>query len=80
MLSEPTQVEQADLAKRVEQFLFGRGQALRDYWIEQTPFSQMLGFRNAAGVAFDLPISDADLRDAVLCRLKALGVLVVRLG
>lgn len=69
-----------NLAATVEEFLFGRGQQLKDYFVEQTPVSEMLCYRNSEGREFDLPINDADLAIAVIARLKALGVEITRLG
>ena len=68
-----------DLQKKAEEFLFGRGQQVRDYFIEITPVSEMLCYRNAKGREFDLPINDADLAAAVINRLKELDVEILRL-
>jgi hypothetical protein len=64
----------------VDEFLFGRGLTVEDYFIEKTPVSEMLCFRNSDGREFDLPINDAAMAHAVLERLKELGVRVVKLG
>ncbi|WP_426319513.1 immunity protein Imm33 domain-containing protein [Pseudoduganella sp. R-43] len=64
----------------VDDYLFGRGLTLADYYIEQTPVSEMLCYRDANGRDFDLQINDAQLAAAVLTRLKGLGVRIVRLG
>lgn len=64
----------------VEEFLFGQGVRLVDYFIEQTPVSEMLCYRNTDGRDFDLPINGPALADAVLIRLKELGARVVKLG
>jgi hypothetical protein len=58
-------------------FLFGGGLRVHDYFIERTPVSEMLCYRNAEGREFDLPIHDEALAAAVLNRLKALNVRVV---
>ncbi|MDR5777680.1 MULTISPECIES: hypothetical protein [unclassified Caballeronia] len=63
-----------------DQFLFGRGIELDDYFIEQTPVAEMLCFRDAEGREFDLPINDPELCAAVYARLKELGVRIRRLG
>ena len=63
-----------------EEFLFGRGRQLEDYFIEQTPISEMLGYRNSEGREFDLPIHDTELDLAVMARLKELGVEILKLG
>lgn len=69
-----------NLTATVEEFLFGRGQQLKDYFIEQTPVSEMLCYRNSEGREFDLPINDVDLAAAVIAKLKDLGVEITRLG
>ncbi|AVR97157.1 hypothetical protein [Pseudoduganella armeniaca] len=63
----------------VNQLIFGNGGRVSDYFIERTPVSEMLCYRNAEGREFDLPISDAALGDAVIARLKALGVRIVEI-
>lgn len=68
-----------ELQKRAEEFLFGRGQQVNDYFIEITPVSEMLCYRNAQGREFDLPINDADLAAAVFNRLKELDVVILRI-
>jgi hypothetical protein len=68
------------LSALVERFLFGNGQQLSDYFVEQTPVSEMLCYRNAEGRLFDLPINDEALAAAVLIRLKELGVEITRIG
>ena len=73
-------MEKTKLEVAVEEFLFGRGLQLDDYFIEQTPVSEMLCYRNAEGREFDLPINDPVLAAAVTLRLKSLGVQIVRLG
>jgi hypothetical protein len=64
----------------VDDFLFGRGLRVEDYFIEQTPVSEMLCYRNAEGRNFDLPINDERLAAAAIARLRELGVRVVTLG
>ncbi|WGS41646.1 hypothetical protein LFL97_18335 [Burkholderia sp. JSH-S8] len=63
-----------------DEFLFGQGLQLEDYFIEQTPASEMLCYRNAEGRTFDLPINDPELAAVVFERLKALGVKIVKLS
>ncbi|MCI3206436.1 hypothetical protein DBA20_15865 [Pandoraea capi] len=65
--------------KTVDEFLFGRGLTVENYFIEQTPVSEMLCYRNSEGREFDLPINDHDFADDVLNRLKGLGVRIVKL-
>lgn len=73
-------MDSKNIAVAVEEFLFGIGQQLKDYFIEQTPVSEMLCYRNAEGREFDLPINDEDLAVAVIARLKDIGVQITRLG
>jgi len=63
----------------VNDFLFGSGLTVQDYFIERTPVSEMLCYRNAEGREFDLPINDEALATAVYERLKALNVRIVDL-
>jgi hypothetical protein len=44
--------------------LFGRGQTLDNYYIEVTPYSEMLCYQNEEGREFDLPINDEELGGA----------------
>jgi hypothetical protein len=60
--------------------LFGRGQILDNYFIEQTPVSEMLCYRNAEGRTFDLAISDDALAAALIAGLKEMGVRIVNAG
>lgn len=73
-------MDKATLEATVEEFLFGRGVRLEDYFIEQTPVSEVLCYRNSEGREFDLPINDPELAVAVMRRLKSLGVRIVKLG
>ena len=66
-----------DLTLRVEEFLFGSGLTLQSYFIEQTPVSEMLCYRNAEGRQFDLLIDDVALAAGILARLKELNVQIV---
>ena len=68
-----------DLVAMAEEFLFGRGLTLDDYFIEQTPIGEMLCYTNAEGRAFDLLVNDEELSNAMLSRLKELGVRIVSL-
>lgn len=69
-----------DLENEVEKFIYGRGLSLDNYYIEQTPFSEMLCYKNRDGREFDLPISDQMLANAVISKLKQLGVKIVKLN
>uniref|UniRef100_UPI0023F876F0 hypothetical protein n=1 Tax=Caballeronia sp. BR00000012568055 TaxID=2918761 RepID=UPI0023F876F0 len=79
-LGKDVEMERTGLKISADEFLFGRGLKLEDYFIEQSPVSEMLCYRNAEGREFDLPINDSELSAAVLTRLKSLGVRIVRLG
>ncbi len=45
-----------ELAKDVEDFIHGHGVGLDSYYIEQTPFSEVLRYKDHDGREFDLPI------------------------
>ncbi|MHA6823009.1 hypothetical protein ACQUKI_15940 [Ralstonia pseudosolanacearum] len=66
--------------KDVDEFLFGRGLTVGDYFIEQTPVSELLCYRNSEGREFDLPINDDAFAGEVLSRLKELGVRIVKVS
>lgn len=69
-----------NLNRQVENFLFGSGLQVADYYIERTPYSEILCYRNAEGREFDLPISNEEFASAVFERLKALNVRIVNMG
>jgi hypothetical protein len=72
-------MENSSRASMVDEFLFGHGLKLADYFIEQTPVSEVLCYRNKEGRVYDLPINDDALAEAVLLRLKEIGVSIVKL-
>jgi hypothetical protein len=63
---------------RVEKFLFGQGLSVDDYFIEQTPISEVICYRNKEGRDFDLLIDDVELAIKATERLKELGVRVMK--
>lgn len=73
-------MNKTDLMSAADKFLFGTGQQLENYYIEQTPVSEMLCYRNVEGREFDLSINDANLAILVIARLKELGVEIRLLG
>jgi hypothetical protein len=64
----------------VEEFLFGSGLVLDDYYIERTPISEVICYVNRDGRSFDLHINNEAQASAAIARLVALGVRVVVLG
>jgi hypothetical protein len=62
----------------VEEFLFGRGQSVDEYFIEETPDAELLRYQNADGQVVELPINDAEFAAALSARLKELGVRVAQ--
>ena len=72
-------MDKESLDARVDDFLFGRGVQLKDYFIEQTPVSEVLGYRSPEGREFDLSINDPELAAAVFRRLKDMGVRIIKL-
>jgi hypothetical protein len=65
---------------KVDEFLFGHGLRVEDYFIEHTPVSEVIGYKNSEGREFDLNMDDAELAAAAKRRLKELGVRIVKLG
>lgn len=63
----------------VDDFLLARGLRVEDYFIEVTPFSEVLCYRNAESREFDLPIRDPELAAAIMHRLRSSGVRIVEL-
>lgn len=63
-----------------DEFLFGCGQKIENYYIEQTSVSKILCYRNSEGREFDLSIHDTELALAVMSRLKDLDVEILKLG
>lgn len=61
----------------VEEFLFGRGQSVDEYFIEEAGGAELLRYRHAEGRVVDLPVNDAEFAAALSARLKELGVRVV---
>lgn len=72
-------MDNPEVPPTADELLFGRGLELDDYFIERTPVSEVICFKNGDGRVFDLAISNPDLRDAALNRLVELGVRVVEI-
>jgi hypothetical protein len=64
----------------VEEFLFGSGLVVDDYYVERSPVSEVICYVNRDGRAFDLHISNEKLASAAIEHLLRLGVRVVTLG
>ena len=61
------------------QFIAESGIDVEKFFIEITPYSEMVGYTDEEGREFDLPISDENLGRAVRTKLKELGVRVIEL-
>ena len=68
-----------DMRDLADKFIAESGIEIGKFYIEVTPYSEMLCFTNEEGREYDLPISDEGLANAVLSRLRELGVRVVEL-
>jgi hypothetical protein len=64
----------------IDKFLFDGGFRLENYFIRATPVSEVLCYVDSGGKEFYLPISDDELADAAIRRLKDLGVRIVKAG
>lgn len=62
----------------VEEFLFGRGQSVDDYSIEESQGAELMRYQSADGQVLELPIADPEFAAALSARLKELGVRVVQ--
>lgn len=60
-----------------DEFLFGRGLQVSDYFIDRKHGPALIGFTNADGRSFDLHVSDPVLHQRALVRLEELGVRVI---
>ncbi|QKH36176.1 hypothetical protein FOC84_14950 [Achromobacter pestifer] len=65
------------LEAMADEYLFGGGLLLSNFYIEKTPVGEVICFVNDKGRHFDLPVSDPILAGAVKARLNELGVKVV---
>lgn len=72
-------MEEKNMVDLANQFISDSGIEVEDFFIEITPFSEMVGYTNSEGREFDLPISDENLAKAVIARLIKLGVRIVEL-
>jgi|KBSMisStaDraftv2_1062788.scaffolds.fasta_scaffold403008_1 hypothetical protein len=63
----------------VDDFLFGGGMRVEDYYVVQTPLSESVCY-TSQGNDFDLHISDSELASAAIKRLKELDVRIFKLG
>lgn len=62
-----------------DKFIADKGIKLSNYYIEVTPYSELICFRSEDGQEYDLTISDENLAVAVKNRLREVGVKVVEL-
>ncbi len=72
-------IETPETVPTADEFLFGLGLKLDDYFIERSPVSEVICFKNDDDRVFDLAITNEDLRAAALSRLIELGVRVVEM-
>lgn len=73
-------MSEAEISARATEFLFGRGQTVDDYYIEVTPYSEMICFAGPDGQEFYLSVSDAALEEAAIQILRKQAVHIVKLG
>lgn len=71
--------ESSERMPTADEFLHARGLEIADYFVEKTPVSELICFKNKDGRVFDLNISSVELKRAVLARLIELGVQIVEL-
>ena len=64
----------------VDQYLFGRGLVLANYFIHRTPISEVICFLDEKGEEFTLSIGNDELARLMMSRLKELNVREVVLG
>lgn len=66
--------------KLAEDFLFGKGETINQYYIETSPFGDMICYICPSGQEFDLLIEDTELEATAIKKLKELGVRIIKLG
>jgi hypothetical protein len=64
----------------IEEYLFGRGLQLKDYFIHRTPISEVIGFVDEQGKEFIFSIGNDELAGLMLARLKQLNAREVVVG
>lgn len=72
-------MDEIEMNSIADKFIADRGMAISNYYIEVTPYSELICFKSEDGREYDLPISDEILAVAVKKRLRELGVKVVKL-
>ena len=72
-------MNEIDMNSLADKFVADRGIPISSYYIEVTPYSELICFKGEDGREYDLPISDETLSKAVKKRLRELGVKVVEL-
>lgn len=60
-----------------DKFIADREIPISNYYIEVTPYSELICFKGEGNREYDLPISDETLAIAVKKRLRELGVKIV---
>jgi hypothetical protein len=69
----------SEMNELADKFITESGIPIENFYIEVTPFSEMLCYKSEEGREFDLPISDELLSKAVKKRLRELGTKVIEL-
>jgi hypothetical protein len=72
-------MDELEMNRIADKFLADRSMQISNYYIEVTPYSELICFKGEDGREYDLPISDETLAVAVKKRLRELGVKIVEL-
>lgn len=72
-------MNELDMNGLADKFIADRGMPISSYYIEVTPYSELICFKGEDGREYDLPIFDETLSKAVKRRLRELGARVVEL-
>ena len=60
-----------------DELIFRNNLSIDDYFIEKTPVSTTICFRDGNGKIFDLSVTNSDLKNTIIYRLIELGVRIV---
>ena len=64
----------------LDDYLFGSGLTLENYFVCVTPFSETICYRNNEGKEFYLTVNDDEFEEKLRGRLVDLGAEVIKLG
>ncbi|MET1257213.1 hypothetical protein [Aliikangiella maris] len=64
----------------LDDYLFGNGLTIENYFVRVTPFSETICYRNGEGKEFYLTVNNDEFEEKLRSRLIELGSEIVRVG